>query len=50
MASTARKEKKASKYLDKWFNDPEIKDVFKSNHSKIQKVVYIVCYAKSRFP
>ena len=37
MASAAKKEKKACKVLDKWFNDPEIKDVFKSNHSKNTK-------------
>ena len=48
MASTAKKEKKACKYLDKWFNDPEIKDVFKSNHSKNTKSsLYCLLCAKS---
>ena len=45
MASAAKKEKKACKVLDKWFNDPEIKDVFKSNHSKNTKssLYYLLC-------
>ena len=38
MATPAKKEKKACKILDKWFLDPEISDVFKSNHSKNTKV------------
>ena len=38
MATPAKKEKKACKILDNWFLDPEISDVFKSNHSKNTKV------------
>ena len=38
MATPAKKEKKACKTLGKWFLDPEISDVFKSNHPKNMKV------------
>ena len=38
MATPTEKEKKACKILDKWFLDPEISDVFKSNHSKNTKL------------
>ena len=38
MATPAKKEKRACKILDKWFLDPEISDVFKSNYSKNMKV------------
>ena len=38
MATPAKKEKKACKILDKWFLDPEISDLFKSNHSKNAKI------------
>ena len=38
MTTPAKKEKKASKILHKWFLDPEISDVFKCNHSKNTKV------------
>ena len=38
MATPAQKEKKACKILDKWFLDPEISDLLKSNHSKNMKL------------
>ena len=38
IATSAKKEKKACKIFGKWFLDPEISDVFKSNHSKNTKV------------
>ena len=48
MATPAKKEKKACKILDKWFLDPEISDVFKSNHSKNTKVSLHCFYRTSR--
>ena len=48
MTTPAKKEKKTCKILDKWFLDPEISDIFKSNDSKNTKVS-LHCYVTSLF-